>query len=184
MYCPYCGTKNNDDANFCQACGTYIRFEAQNVSPSFEHETNDINYYQEIVFTKVKKFVKLTYKQTDTTLKIFSNKIDFYQEISHFFKKTQIIEKEILLYTISTFEIRTVWDCWDSVCVIYCSILGFLYEPVLLPLALIFAFRAYGKEILIKLSDGTTFTIPCSRKKDANKLPFLVPKGKTKLFRI
>ena len=138
--------------------------------------------YQEIVFTKAKQLGKLTYKRIETNVKVFSDKMTVYQETSRFLKKKQTIEKVILLDAIKIAEISTVWDFWDSIYVVICTILGFV-EPALFLLAIVCAFCAYGKEIGITLSDGTVFTIPCSWKKEADKLPFDVQNGKTKLFK-
>ena len=145
-------------------------------------EAKNNNDCQEIVFTKAKQLGKLTYKRIETNVKVFSDKIAISQEISRILKKKQIVEKEILLDTIQKAEINTVLDFWDSIYVVIFTILGF-FLPITFLLAIICAFCAYGKEIELTLSDETVFNIPCSWKKEAEKLPFEIQDGKTKLFK-
>ena len=156
---------------------------ATEVKNNVEQNGNVMNDYQEFVFTKVKQLGKMTYKRIETNVKVFSDKMSIYQENSRLFKKKQIIEKEILLDAIQKAEINTVWDFWDSIYVIIFIALGFV-SPVVFLLAIVCVFCAYGKEIELTLSDGTVFNIPCSWKKEVDKLPFKVQDGKTKLFKM
>ncbi|MBQ3543948.1 MAG: hypothetical protein IJA34_02995 [Lachnospiraceae bacterium] len=163
MFCTNCGYKFEDKYRYCPICG----YESEEIQKEGEKliisEINSSNNYEEIVFCKKKMFSYLVYKTVETNVKMFSRSMKIRQETFRFIGKNQIVEKEIFLAEIQNAEVHIVWDFWDTLYAVIFTILGF-FEPVIFLIAIVCAYCGYGKDIEIRLLDGSKFNIPCEGK--------------------
>ena len=60
MYCPYCGTKNDNSANFCIACGASIKNEDHNIPPIGIAINNNTSNGNKIAESKYSKSIAIT----------------------------------------------------------------------------------------------------------------------------
>lgn len=181
MFCGNCGKQLEEAVNFCPVCGykitellknseeqlgNVIEEKTENDIEVLENENLEIDNseeYRELNFYKHKMFSYMVYKRIQTNVKISSKKMLIYQEISPFFGKTRITEKEIFLDEIKSVTLRTSWDFWDALYAGIFVIFGF-FNPLIFLLALLFGYCGYGKKIEIQVQNGTRFVIPSKKK--------------------
>ncbi len=168
MKCKKCGNEIQDEAIFCQGCGTPVNNE--DVSEACE----------ELLFHKGKMLGRMTYKRINTKVQIKSGNLVIQQSTTKAFRKEVATENIVPISSIRETRVHTIMDLWDTLGGILCIILTFVGEINILMLlvAAVFFWCAYGKEIVLTDNKGNETKIPFEGNTDsANRLEEICTKG-------
>lgn len=166
MKCTNCGNETKEGAKFCAKCGKRILEQQDNIdNVTVSEEGKNITAKQEertFHFEKVKMIGILRYKIIRTEARCNGDKINIQQNIHGFLRKDKENNFEIKLSEISTVDMKTKMDFWDT---LYAAIFGVIFLLNITDLAwilfiVLFLYTGYGKIINLKLKTGFVVDIP------------------------
>lgn len=164
MKCTNCGNEIKEGAKFCTKCGTRILEQQENtVNVTVNEENTNVEQERKVFnFEKVKMIGRMIYKKIYTEVISNDDNLSISQHIHRFLLKDQNKNVEIKLSEISSVEVKTKMDFWDT---FYAALIGVLFlldtsNVALLILIVLFLYTGYGKSIDLKMKNGAAFSIP------------------------
>lgn len=159
MKCKRCGFELKEGDRFCEQCGAKLEAIAVEDEGKMDVCPLEENVLERCTFSKKKMIGSQVYKKTTTEISILEFELEMIQTRQRPFRKKQIIEKKIMISSITSIRIHTVLDFWDTLYTIIFAILGLVHPSSFLMAAVCF-WCAYGKELQLTLSNGEKIKIP------------------------
>lgn len=162
--CSNCGNEIREGTKFCSKCGSNIleQQEKRNDEISNEEKNKVEQSKAAFYFEKVKMIGRLRYRIIQTKVNNDGDGLEINQKTHRFLRKDKANHLEIKLSEISSMELKTKMDFWDTM---YAALFGVIFlldttDIAWLLLIAIFLYTGYGKILNLKMKNGLNFEIP------------------------
>lgn len=180
--CSSCGNEISEDTKFCSKCGGNILEQREKNSMDIlsekENNTEEKNN-KTFYFKKVKWIGRIKYKIIQTEARSNGNNLEIDQNIHRFLRKDKESHVKMKLSEISSMQLKTKMDFWDTLYAIICVVLFLFNMSVgLLFLIVLFLYVGYGKILNLTMKNGKNFQIPVNKMtEDVEKIQALIRKN-------
>lgn len=178
--CANCGHELRENSKFCPKCGSSTleqkedRGELKGNKKDKNEENKEVLYYE-----KTKMIGRLRYKIIRTEIRNDEDVLKISQKVHRFLRKEKENHLEMKLSEISSIELKTKMDFWDT---LYAVLFGIMFLMNItdigwLLLIAVFLYTGYGKILDLKMENGKNFEVPVNRMtEDIEKLQVLIKK--------
>lgn len=163
--CANCGNEIREGIKFCSKCGKRVLEQQEKNDMDFlsEEEENTKEKNKKIFyFEKVKMIGRVRYKIIRTEARSNGEDLEINQNIHRFLRKNKEHHWETKLSEISSMEIKTKMDFWDT---LYAVLFGVMFlldisDILWLLFIAVFLYTGYGKILNLRMKNGLNFEIP------------------------
>lgn len=178
--CANCGNVLRKSSKFCPKCGTSTSEQKEDEDRLKDEENDKVEQNKAVFyFEKTKMIGRLRYKIIRTEVSNDEEGLEVSQKIHRFLRKEKKHHLKMKLSEISSMELKTKMDFWDT---LYAALFGLMFllnmtDISWLLLMAVFLYTGYGKILNLKMRNGMNFEIPVyGMTEDIEKFQALIEK--------